>query len=59
MATQSDRSDQPEYRSLQAPKPARAIVVFWPAQRPPGRAANEFLKLVSKRFGKTKAWAKS
>ena len=59
MATQSNRSDQPEYRSLQAPKPERKIAVLWPAQRPPGRAANEFLKLVQTRFGKTKARTKN
>jgi LysR family hydrogen peroxide-inducible transcriptional activator len=47
MATQSDRSDLPEYRSLSAPRPSRRIVTFWPRQRPPGRAAEEFLKLVT------------
>ena len=59
MATQSNRSDQPEYRSLQTPRPERKIAVFWPAQRPPGRAANEFLKLVQTRFGKTKSRVKT
>ena len=47
MAAQSDRSDLPEYRSLQSPKPERRIVAVWPKQRPPGRGANEFLKLVA------------
>lgn len=59
MAAQSERSDRPEYRSLQAPRPERKIAVLWPAQRPPGRAANEFLKLMSRRFGKPKARAKT
>ncbi len=54
MAAQSDREDLPEYRSLQPPKPERKIVAVWPKQRPPGRAANEFLKIVSARFGKSK-----
>jgi len=47
MATRSEREDQPEYRSLQMPKPERKIVAFWPKQRLPGWAAREFLKLVA------------
>jgi LysR family hydrogen peroxide-inducible transcriptional activator len=50
MAMQSKRRDLPEYRSLQSPKPQRKIVAAWPKQRPPGRAANEFLKMVAARF---------
>jgi LysR family hydrogen peroxide-inducible transcriptional activator len=53
MAAQSERSDLPEYRSLSAPRPNRKIVTLWPRQRPPGRAANEFLKMISSRFGKS------
>jgi hypothetical protein len=34
MATQSERDDLPEYRSLSAPRPNRKIVAFWPGQRP-------------------------
>ena len=49
MATQSKRENLPEYRSLQSPRPERKIVVAWPKQRRPGRAANEFLKMVSAR----------
>lgn len=49
MATRSERKDLPEYRSLPAPKPERKIVAVWPKQRPPGRAANEFLKQISAR----------
>jgi len=30
----------------------RKIVAVWPKQRPPGRAASEFLKMVSARFEK-------
>jgi LysR family hydrogen peroxide-inducible transcriptional activator len=50
MAARSKRKDSPEYRSLRSPRPERKIVVAWPKQRPPGRAANEFLKIVSARF---------
>ncbi len=53
MAAQSQRGDLPEYRSLSAPRPSRKIVAVWPKQRPPGRAANEFLRLISTRFGKS------
>ncbi len=44
MAAKQDRKDAPVYRSLAAPKPERAIIAIWPKQRPPGRAAAEFLK---------------
>ena len=47
MAAQAGRGDPPEYRSLSAPRPNRTIVAVWPKQRPPGRAAGEFLKLVT------------
>jgi LysR family hydrogen peroxide-inducible transcriptional activator len=47
MAARSEREDRPEYRSLQSPRPERRISAFWPKQRPLGRAANEFLKLVA------------
>lgn len=46
MAANREREDLPEYRSLQRPSPERKIVAMWPRQRPPGRAANEFLKLI-------------
>lgn len=52
MAARSKRADLPEYRPLQSPRPERKIIAVWPKQRPPGRAANEFLKLVSTRFGR-------
>lgn len=52
MAAPTDRRDLPEYRSLPAPKPERKIVAAWPKQRPPGRAAGEFLKLVTAQFRK-------
>jgi LysR family hydrogen peroxide-inducible transcriptional activator len=51
MATRDKRKDLPEYRSLQSPRPERKIVVAWPKQRQPGRAADEFLKMVVARFG--------
>ena len=53
MAAQSEGGGVPEYRSFAAPRPGRKIVAVWPQQRPPGRAANEFLKMVAARFGKS------
>src|SRR5713101_7142038 len=44
MAAQPERTNGPEYRPLRSPKPGRQIVAVWPRQRPPGRAACEFLK---------------
>ncbi|MBE2180664.1 MAG: LysR family transcriptional regulator [Chthoniobacterales bacterium] len=44
MAAMQDRKDAPVYRSLASPKPERAVIAIWPKQRPPGRAAAEFLK---------------
>lgn len=52
MATQSQREELPEYRSLAAPRPSRTIVALWPKQRSPGRAAKEFLKVVAAHPGK-------
>lgn len=54
MAANGNRGDLPEYRSLQSPRPERTIVAVWPKQRTPGRAAIEFLKTVTARFGKTR-----
>ena len=54
MAAQGERKDLPEYRSLPAPRPQRDIAAVWPRQRPPGRAAREFLKLVSARSGQSR-----
>lgn len=45
MARRTHPRRAPEYRSLQAPSPARKIVLVWPRQRPPGRAAAELVKL--------------
>ena len=55
MAARDGCKDLPEYRSLRSPKPQRKIVAVWPKQRPPGRAANEFLKLVAARFGRSRS----
>ena len=52
MASRSKRADRLVYRSLLSPRPERKIVAVWPKQRPPGRAAGEFLKIVSARFEK-------
>jgi len=54
MAVRSRREDLLEYRSLRAPRPERKIVAAWPRQRPPGRAATEFLKRIRSRFGSSK-----
>ena len=54
MATRSSRKDLPEYRSLQSPGPERKIIAVWPRQRPPGRAASEFLKIISPRLCKSR-----
>lgn len=45
MSRRAGRGRTPEYRSLQAPRPERKIVLTWPRQRPPGRAAAELVKL--------------
>jgi LysR family hydrogen peroxide-inducible transcriptional activator len=50
MAARNGRKEMPEYRSLQSPKPERKIVVVWPKQRAPSRAANEFLRMIDARF---------
>ena len=52
MAALGQRQDAPRYRSLKAPRPKRRIVAVWPKQRPPGRAAGEFLKLILARSSK-------
>lgn len=51
MAAHNRRDGMPVYRSFEAPRPERTIVALWPKQRPPARAANEFLKMVEARFG--------
>jgi len=50
MARRTHRRHAPEYRSLTAPQPARKIVLVWPKQRPPGRAAAELVKLFTARL---------
>jgi LysR family hydrogen peroxide-inducible transcriptional activator len=52
MAAQRDRKNVRDYRSLHSPKPSRQIVAVWPKQRPPGRAASEFLKTLPTSFKK-------
>jgi LysR family hydrogen peroxide-inducible transcriptional activator len=46
MAARAKQKSGLKYRSLAAPSPNRSILAVWPTERPPGRAANEFLKLV-------------
>jgi len=55
MAALSKRKDLPDYRSMSAPRPSRKIITLWPGQRPPGRAAKEFLKMVAEHCLKTEA----
>lgn len=55
MAARGERVDLPEYRSLQSPKPERKIVAVWPKQRPLNRAATEFLKIITARYGKARS----
>jgi LysR family hydrogen peroxide-inducible transcriptional activator len=50
MAVQGNVGDTLEYRSLKSPRPERKIVAVWPNKRPPGRAADKLLKLISTRF---------
>lgn len=45
MAAQGKRGHSPHYRSLHSPRPERKIILAWPKQRPPGRAANELARL--------------
>jgi LysR family hydrogen peroxide-inducible transcriptional activator len=45
MACSSRGKTSPEYRRI-TPKPERTIVAAWPKQRPPGRAAAEFLNVL-------------
>lgn len=45
MARRHATKRTPVYRSLKGPAPERRIVLVWPKQRPPGRAAAELVKL--------------
>ncbi|MFZ9683746.1 MAG: LysR family transcriptional regulator [Cephaloticoccus sp.] len=45
MARRAKSRRAPDYRSLKAPRPERKVVLVWPRQRPPGRAAAELVKL--------------
>jgi len=47
MARRPHRRSAPDYRSLAAPRPERKLVLVWPRQRPPGRAAAELVKLLT------------
>lgn len=50
MARRPQRRGAPDYRSLAAPRPERKLVLVWPRQRPPGRAAAELVKLIAARL---------
>jgi LysR family hydrogen peroxide-inducible transcriptional activator len=45
MARRGKTQRAPVYRSLKSPRPERKLVLVWPGQRPPGRAAAELVKL--------------
>jgi LysR family hydrogen peroxide-inducible transcriptional activator len=45
MAAREGGKEAPEYRSM-TPRPERKIVAIWPRQRPPNRAASEFIRLI-------------
>jgi LysR family hydrogen peroxide-inducible transcriptional activator len=49
MACRSGGDVAPVYRPLDAPRPQRTIVAAWPRQRPPGRAAQEFLRFIRRK----------
>lgn len=49
MACHDGREPGPVYRRLDRPRPTRTIVAMWPKQRPPNRAAAEFLRCLRKR----------
>jgi len=49
MACREGREPGPIYRRLDRPRPTRTIVALWPKQRPPNRAAAEFLRHLKKR----------
>lgn len=54
MATRTEREDLPAYRSFHSPRPERKIIAVWPKHRPPGRAATEFLKMISKKSSRVR-----
>jgi len=45
-AAKSEHGAPMEYRSFSTPRPSRKIVAAWPKQRPPDRAAGEFLRMI-------------
>lgn len=55
MAARGGRENLPEYRPFRSPAPERKIVAVWPRQRPPSRAAAEFLKMIATRFGQSRS----
>lgn len=51
MARRPGSQRAPGYRSFATPRPERRIVLAWPRQRPPGRAAAELVKLFTAHAG--------
>lgn len=49
MACRTGSHEAPVYRPLDAPRPQRTIVAAWPRQRPPNRAASEFLRFIRRK----------
>ena len=54
MAVREERKGAPVYRSLSGQKARRSVAAAWPKQRPPGKAASEFLGLLEKLGKKTR-----
>jgi LysR family hydrogen peroxide-inducible transcriptional activator len=52
MAARVHHPKPPIYRSFAGKKPHRTVVAAWPNQRPPGRAAGEFLNILSAKNAK-------
>lgn len=52
MAARVHHPKPPVYRSFGGKKPHRTVVAAWPNQRPPGRAAGEFLNILSTKITK-------
>jgi LysR family hydrogen peroxide-inducible transcriptional activator len=47
MAAKKVSNRRVEFTPLTAPRPKRTIAAVWPRQRPPGRAAEQFLQLIA------------
>lgn len=55
MATGTGCAPQPVYRSLDQPRPERAIALVWLRQRPPGKCAEAFREFVRKKLARLRS----